>query len=100
MINNGYGYEYAAHIFDNHNRYDMNNDDYDERNVPETHVMAEKLLQKAVNIVFPKNEENEKSNYKKPKAPLRDFGISINILLYKIYIYIYIYIILKMLTYK
>jgi len=73
MINNGYGYEYAAHIFDNHNRYGMNEDEYDERE-PETHVIAEKLLQKAVNIVFPKNENNEKSNYKKPKAPLRDFG--------------------------
>eukprot|EP00833_Pecoramyces_ruminatium_P006917 jgi/Orpsp1_1/1180949/evm.model.c7180000075212.2 len=77
MINNGYGYEYAANIFDNHNRYDMNDDDYDEKSEPETHVIAEKLLQKAVNIVFPKNEENEKSNYNKPKAPLRDFGLEI-----------------------
>jgi len=74
MINNGYGYEYAASIFDNHNRYGMNEDEYDDKEEPETHVIAEKLLEKAVNIVFPKNETTEKPGYKKPKAPLRDFG--------------------------
>ncbi len=89
MINNGYGYEYAAHIFDNHNRYGMNEGEYDEKEEPEAHVIAEKLLQKAVNIVFPKNEKNENSNYKKPKAPLRDFG---KILINYIYIYIYIFL--------
>ncbi|ORX87715.1 hypothetical protein BCR32DRAFT_264134 [Anaeromyces robustus] len=76
MINHGYGYEYAANIFDNHNQY-MNINDDDENEGPETHVIAEKLLQKAVNIVFPQNENNEKSNYNKPKAPLRDFGLEI-----------------------
>lgn len=77
MINNGYGYEYAASIFDNHNRYGMNDDEYNEKEEPETHVIAEKLLQKAVNIVFPKKENNDQTNYKKPKAPLRDFGLEI-----------------------
>ncbi|OUM68302.1 hypothetical protein PIROE2DRAFT_58177 [Piromyces sp. E2] len=38
----------------------MNEDEYDDRDEPETHIIAEKLLEKAVNIVFPKNEKNEK----------------------------------------